>query len=170
MTNIALLLARLLLGLGIASHGAQKLFGWFGGYGLPGTGGFFESLGFRPGRLFAAAAGLAEFGSGLLIALGLGGPVGPALLILVMIVAIITVHAVNGFFGSNNGVEVPMIYAAGAFLLAFAGPGVYSLDALFGLTGLSTPLFAWIAVAVAVVGALINVAARQTAPDPVTSE
>ena len=63
--DIALLIVRLVIGLGIFAHGAQKLFGWFGGYGLAGTGGFFEGLGFKPGKLFAAGAGLGEVGSGL---------------------------------------------------------------------------------------------------------
>src|SRR5919202_2598079 len=96
--GLGLLIARLAVGLGIASHGAQKLFGWFGGYGLKGTGGFLESLGFRPGSLYAAAAGLGEFGGGLLIALGLFGPVGPALVIAVMTVASLTAHRGKGFF------------------------------------------------------------------------
>ena len=78
---------RLATGLILMPHGAQKLFGWFGGYGLAGTAGFFEQLGFRPGRAFAAAAGASEFGGGLLVALGLLGPVGPALVVSVMIVA-----------------------------------------------------------------------------------
>src|ERR1041384_2571298 len=80
-----LLVARLALGLTLAAHGAQKLFGWFGGYGIAGTGGFFEQIGFRPGRLFAATAGLTELAGGLLVALGLLGPVGPALIVSVMI-------------------------------------------------------------------------------------
>src|SRR2546428_533738 len=82
----------------LAAHGAQKLFGWFGGYGLAGTGGFFAGLGFRPGVLFALAAGLGELGGGLLTAAGLFGPVGPALIILVMLVAILAVHWPHGFF------------------------------------------------------------------------
>ena len=76
-----LLIARLVLGLAIAAHSTQKLFGWFGGYGLAGTGGYFENLGFRPGRLFAAAAALSEITGGVLVALGLFGPIGPALMI-----------------------------------------------------------------------------------------
>ena len=76
---IALLIARLVLGGGMFAHGAQKLFGWFGGYGIKGTGGWMESMGFKPGNLFAAAAGLGEAGGGLLTALGIGGPLGPAL-------------------------------------------------------------------------------------------
>ena len=85
--NEGLLVARLVLGLLMTAHGAQKLFGWFGGYGLTGTAGFFEQIGFRPGRLFATAAALGEVVSGLLVTLGFLGPVGPALMISVMIVA-----------------------------------------------------------------------------------
>ena len=83
--NVAFLVIRL-VGLGMAAHGAQKLFGWFGGHGLGGTGGFFEKLGFRPGRFFAFAAGAGEVGGGVLTAVGFGGPIGPALIVLVMIV------------------------------------------------------------------------------------
>ena len=100
--DIALLVVRAILGLGIAAHGAQKLFGWFGGYGLAGTGGFFEGIGFRPGRAFALLAGLGEFGGGLLTLLGLGGALGPALIVLVMLTAIFTVHVKNGFFALGS--------------------------------------------------------------------
>lgn len=79
--SAGLLVGRLVVGLGIAAHGAQKLFGWFGGHGLAGTAGYFESLGYRPGRLFALAAGLGELTSGVLFALGMLGPVGPGLLL-----------------------------------------------------------------------------------------
>ena len=168
--DLALLLVRLLLGLGMAAHGAQKLFGWFGGPGLAGTAGFFEGLGFRPGRFFATAAALGETGSGLLVALGLFGPVGPALMILVMVVAMLSVHAPNGFFVTNNGIEVPLLYALGAFMLAFTGPGTYSLDTLLGWQVLSTPQEAWIAIAVAVAGGLVNVVARRREPPSVTND
>src|SRR5436189_2470332 len=103
--SIGILILRLLAGLTLAAHGAQKLFGWFGGYGLAGTGGFFESLGFRPGRLFAAAASLSEITGGVLVALGLLGPIGPALMISTMLVAIATVHWGKGFFAAGNGIE-----------------------------------------------------------------
>src|SRR5260370_7067204 len=85
--DLGYLIARFVLGVLMAGHGAQKLFGWFGGYGLAGTGGFFENLGFRPGRLFAAAASVGGGVSGVLIALGLFGPLGPAILLSGMIVA-----------------------------------------------------------------------------------
>src|SRR5688572_20157667 len=90
--SLGLLLLRLVVGLSMAAHGSQKIFGWFGGYGLAGTGGFFEMLGFKPGRTFAFMAGATEITSGLLIALGFLGPVGPALMLSVMIVAAFTVH------------------------------------------------------------------------------
>src|SRR5688572_31890515 len=102
MMSIGLLLARVVIGLVMAAHGAQKLFGWFGGYGLNKTGEFFVQLGFTKGRIFATMASVAEIGSGLLIALGLLGPVGPALMISVMIVAAATVHWDHGLFAANN--------------------------------------------------------------------
>src|SRR6476620_10426485 len=97
-----LLLARLVLGAMMVAHGGQKLWGWFGGYGLAGTAGFFEQLGFRPGRLFAATAALTEVVSGLLVALGLLGPIGPALMVSVMIVAAVSVHWQHGLFAMKN--------------------------------------------------------------------
>ncbi|HXY30751.1 MAG TPA: DoxX family protein [Gemmatimonadaceae bacterium] len=161
-----LLLARLYLGLGIAVHGAQKLTGWFGGYGLAGTGGFFEQLGFKPGRLFAALAGLGESTGGLLVALGLLGPIGPAIVVLVMLVAAGTVHIKNGFLSSKNGVELPLLYAIGAALLAFTGPGAYSLDNALGLHALASVHVAWIALASAIAGAMLNIGARHRPVPP----
>src|SRR5687768_2697139 len=89
--SIGLLALRVVVGLSMAAHGSQKLFGWFGGHGLAGTGGFFEMLGFKPGRTFAFMAGATEILSGLLIATGFLGPIGPALMLSVMIVAALTV-------------------------------------------------------------------------------
>jgi putative oxidoreductase len=158
--NSALLIVRLILGLGMAAHGAQKLFGWFGGYGLTGTGGFFAGLGFRPGVLFAFLAGLGEFAGGVLTALGLLGPIGPALMILVMIVAAVVVHARHGFFVTSNGVEVTALYTAGALAIAFAGPGAYALDPVAGLDWLWTARNAEVAIAAAVILAVLNILAR----------
>jgi putative oxidoreductase len=159
--SAGLLVARLVLGLLLVGHGAQKLFGWFGGYGLAGTGGFFESIGFRPGRAFAAAASLAEIAGGLLVALGFLGPVGPALMISVMIVAAISVHWAHGLFAATNGIEVPLLYATGALALALTGYGAYSLDALLGLQSLWTPSVAWVAIGLGVVGGIANLLARR---------
>jgi putative oxidoreductase len=162
--NLGLFMIRVVVGLLIAGHGAQKLFGWFGGYGLTGTGGFFESLGFRPGRFFAGAAGAAEFVGGLLMVVGVLGPVGPALMVSVMIVAAITVHWQGGVFAATNGIEVPLLYAVVGAALAFSGPGQYSLDALFGLTAVWTPALRVAALAVGVFGGAANLALRRPAP------
>jgi putative oxidoreductase len=162
--DTGLLIARLMLGLALGAHGAQKLFGWFGGHGLRGTGGFFDSLGFRPGRLFALAAGLGEMGGGLLTAVGLFGPVGPALIILVMLVAMVSVHWSHGFFASSQGIELPLLYLTAALALAFAGTGTYSVDALVGVPTHPQPATAWIAIAVAAGLALANLALRRPAP------
>ena len=169
MSDFALLIARVVLGLGLAVHGAQKLFGWFGGYGLAGTGGFFESLGFRPGRAFAVAAGLGEFAGGLLTALGLFGPVGPALAVSVMVVAMLTVHLRNGFLSSNNGVELPLLYAAAAIPLGVVGPGSFSADSLLNIGGIWTPELAWLAIGIGVIGGALNLALRHPAPEAAES-
>jgi putative oxidoreductase len=165
--NSGVLALRLVLGLLMAAHGAQKLFGWFGGHGLAGTGGFFESLGFRPGRLFASAAGISEFGGGLLVTLGLFGAVGPALVLSVMIVAAVSVHAPNGLFAMSNGIEVPLLYGVGALALALAGPGLFSLDALLGLTPLWTSTVRWAVLIAGILGGVANLALRRKpAPAP----
>ena len=160
--DAGLLLARMVIGLLFAAHGAQKLFGWFGGYGLAGTGGFFESLGFRPGRFFAAAAGFSEFTGGLLLAIGLLGPLGPAMIIAVMVVAIVTVHWQHGVFAQNNGYELALVYGVTAAAIALVGNGAYSLDAVLGLTWPAEVV--WAALALGVIGGFANLAIRKTAP------
>ena len=167
--NDGLLIARLVFGLLMAAHGAQKLFGWFGGHGLAAVGGMFESLGFRPGRLFAIAAGAAELGSGMLIAFGFLGPVGPALMLSVMIVAAISVHWQNGLFSMSNGIELPLLYGAAAAALALTGPGTYSHDALLGLSSLWTPGLAWSTLGLAILGGVGNLALRQPSPHAVAA-
>jgi len=162
--SAGLLAARLVLGLLMVGHGTQKLFGWFGGYGLAGSGGFMESLGFRPGRAFAALASLTEITSGLLVALGFLGPIGPALMLSVMIVAAISAHWKNGVFATSNGIEVPLLYASGAVGLALTGPGLFSLDALLGLESLWTPSLEWAAIAVGIVAGVVNLGMRRLAP------
>ena len=159
--DIALLIARLFLGLGLAVHGAQKLFGWFGGGGVNKTGEFFVKLGWNQGRFFAAGAGLGEFGGGILVALGFLGPIGPALIILVMLVAALTVHIHNGFLQTKNGWEMPMLYSIGALLLAFTGFGEYSLDRFTALDWYASPRLSWMTIALAVIIALINVMLRR---------
>ena len=160
--DAGLLLLRVVLGVVMAAHGTQKLFGWFGGHGLAGTGGYFESIGFRPGRFFAMAAGTSELVGGLLVALGLLGPLGPAMVVAIMIVAAATVHWQNGLFAQNGGVEVPLLYAAGVAANALIGNGAYSLDALLGLTWPAEVI--WIALGLGVVGGFANLAIRHKAP------
>jgi putative oxidoreductase len=168
MVGAGLLVARVVLGLLMTAHGTQKLFGWFGGYGLRGTGAFFEQIGFRPGRLFAAAASLGEVTSGLLLALGFLGPIGPALMISVMLVAALSVHWANGLFAASNGIEVPLLYATGAFGLGLVGPGPYSLDAALGIAPVWTPAVTLAVLAAGIVGGLANLALRR-APAPRTA-
>lgn len=162
--NSALLVVRLCVGLGMAAHGAQKLFGWYGGYGLAGTGGFFEGLGFRPGKTFAFLAGTGEFTSGLLVALGLLSPLGSAIMTAVMTVALLTQHWGKGFFVAGGGGEVPMLYMAGALLLAFTGPGIYSLDSLLSIGFYWSDRSIWTLIAVALVVGVLTLAVRRSPP------
>ncbi len=159
--SVGILIARLILGYSLMLHGSQKLFGWFGGGGVKGTGAFMESLGYRPGPLFALASGLGEVGGGLLTFLGLGGAIGPALIVLVMVVAILSVHIGKGFFTSGGGPELPFINIAAALAIAFAGNGLYSLDNVFQLNVVTDQQQVWIAIGAAVVVGVLNVVARR---------
>jgi putative oxidoreductase len=131
--EIALLGLRLMVGLGFAAHGAQKLFGAFGGLGIEGTGAGFEQIGLRPGKPHALFAGSAEFFGGLLIALGLVTSFAAAALIGVMTAAVLTVHVKNGFFNSNGGYEYNLVLVAALFALTGIGAGELSLDEALGV-------------------------------------
>ena len=161
--DVGLLLGRLVFGLLMAAHGAQKLFGWFGGYGLAGTSGFFETLGFRPGRFYAAAASGGEIVSGLLVALGFLGPIGPALMVSVMIVAAVSVHLKNGVFAQNGGIELTLLYGIASVVYALSGFGRFSLDALSGSTALGTPEIALAALLLGIVSGFVVLALRRPA-------
>ena len=132
--DLALLVLRLVVGLTFAAHGAQKLFGAFGGHGIDGSAGFFEQIGLRPGKLHAWTAAITEFGGGLAIALGIVTPVPAAALIAVMTAAVITVHLKNGFFAANQGYEFNLALAAAVFALAGIGAGGWSLDAALNIS------------------------------------
>jgi putative oxidoreductase len=165
--SLGLLVLRVVVGLAMAAHGSQKVFGWFGGYGLEGTGGFFDALGFKPGKAFAFMAGATEILSGMLITLGLLGPVGPALMLSVMIVAALTVHLKNGFFAQANGIEVTVLFGVAAIALAFTGFGAFSIDAATGLNTVFSATEAAIALGLGVIGAVGNLLLRR--PQPVTT-
>lgn len=145
--DLGLLALRLGVG-GISfAHGAQKLFGWYGGYGRKGTGQFFESIGFAGGERDATLAGICEAGGGVLLALGLGTGSAGAALAGNMVVAS-SVHAPK-IFVTDGGLETPALYALVGSVLSLTGPGRYSVDALTGGV-LNKP---WMRVATAVGGA-----------------
>lgn len=172
--DISLLALHLVVGLLFAGHGAQKLFGAFGGHGIEGTAGFFESIGLRPGRLHATAAGAAELIGGLLLALGLLVPVAATLLIATMVAAIVTVHGSKGPWVTDGGWEYNAVLIAVAFALTGVGAGAYGLDAALGLDAilgldLAGTVPALIALALGVAGGLGAVLSGRLAPQPTAS-
>ena len=163
--DLGLLAARLAVGLSFASHGTQKAFGWFAGPGPEKAAGFMASLGLKPGDRFATAAAYNEIGSGLLIALGLGGPLGPAGVISTMIVAAETVHKKNGFFAGKGGIELNLLYSAAALAFASSGYGAFSLDRIFGShRTLRHPLITTLALAGGILSAYAILGQRDTSP------
>ena len=123
-----LTLLRVIAGVTFAAHGSQKLFGWFGGYGLAGVGQWMESIGLAPGYLMALLAGSAEFFGGLALIVGLLVRPAAAVLAVTMLVAIVTVHLANGFFMSNNGYEFALALLAISLAVMIEGAGKLSLD------------------------------------------
>lgn len=119
---------RLVAGILFAAHGAQKLFAWFGGYGLEGTGQWMASIGLEPGYLMALMAGSAEFFGGIFLLLGLLTRPTALMLAFTMLVAIFAVHFQNGLFMSNNGYEFALSLFAISVALVFQGGGKFSLD------------------------------------------
>lgn len=131
--DLGLLLLRLGTGGVLVAHGTQKLFGWFGGHGLEGTGQFMESVGYMPGKASATAAGLAETGGGTLLALGLATPAAGAAAAGAMAGAS-AVHVPNGFFAQSGGYEYAASLGLTGAALAITGPGRLSLDHVLGHT------------------------------------
>jgi putative oxidoreductase len=153
----ASLIIRLVVGLTLAAHGAQKLFGWFGGPGYEKLGQGFRARGFRPVQLWTALVILGEVGGGLSLAFGLLTPLGAAGALGAMVMAIRT-HWAKGFFGSKGGFEYPLALLAVSLAIGIAGPGALSLDALFKIAP-PVLLFGVLAVAaliVDVIGILIT--------------
>ena len=119
---------RIPVGIVLAAHGAQKLFGWFGGYGLEGTGQWMASIGLEPGYLMALLAGGTEFFGGLALVFGLLTRPAAALSALTMLVAIFSVHIGNGLFMSNSGYEFALTLFAATLALAIQGGGSFAID------------------------------------------
>jgi putative oxidoreductase len=161
--DLGLLIVRLVIGITLAAHGSQKLVTWLGGGGIAGTAPFFEQLGFRPGRLHAALAGIAETAGGLLLAAGLFTPLAAAALIGTMVVAVGSVHWGKGFFLSTGGLEYNLVLGASALGIAFTGPGALSLDAALGIpwSGASSGL---VALLLGVLGGAAELLTRKPAP------
>ena len=132
MVNLAALILRVALGGLMAGHGAQKLFGSFGGPGMEGTSGFMEMLGLEPGKPWAYMAGLSEFGGGVLTLLGFLNPLGPIGVIGSMSMATITAHGGKPIWVTEGGAELPVTNIAAATALMLNGPGTFSLDSQTG--------------------------------------
>ncbi len=134
MLNIGLLVLRVVVGLTVAAHGSQKLFGWFEGPRISGFSAMLGQLGIRPERPFAILAALAEFAGGLLVALGLLTPITALFMGGSLVVAIFAVHLPKGFWNKAGGYEFPLALLGAAVAIALTGPGRFSLDSLFGIS------------------------------------
>ena len=166
--DTGLLVVRAVIGLLLVGHGSQKLFGWFGGYGLQGTTGWMESMGLRPGRPWALAAGLSEFGGGVLMLLGFLNPLGPLGAIGSMGMATAKVHWGKPIWVTTGGAELPVTNIAIATALGLAGPGKFSVD---GLIGRKIPRWVFIpGVIVAGAGIAIGVRASRQQPQTASEE
>ena len=131
--DLSLFILQLGVGLTFAAHGAQKVFGWWGGPGLQGWEGAMAHMGFRPARFFALTSALTELGGGLLLAAGLLTPLAAAALVAQAIVIIGHVHWRNGFFNARSGFEFPLLLGLGAAAVGLAGASAISVDALLGI-------------------------------------
>lgn len=166
--DVALLILRLTVGLLLAGHGAQKLFGWFGGHGLGGTTGWLASIGFRPPRLWAVLAGLCEFAGGLLFTLGWLSPLGSLGIAASMITAIAKVHWPK-VWTTAGGFEFPLVNLVVVIAVGITGPGGIALDNILG-TALPTRL-SLVGVVLVLVGwiyAMAHSARGQAAPSSTT--
>ncbi len=162
--DIALLILRIVVGLTLAAHGAQKVLGWFEGSGIEGFAGGLTKMGIKPPRLWAWVASLAELVGGLLLALGLLWPAGPLAGIGSMVVAIVAVHWSKGFFSSRGGIEFPLVMLASMLAMGIAGPGRWALDTLVGFR-MPEPQVLVVGLVLVVLGAAGALATRSL-PEP----
>jgi putative oxidoreductase len=151
LLGLGLLVLRVVVGLTLAGHGAQKLFGWWGGPGLKAWTEGVAKMRIRPAVPFAWLAALAELGGGLLLAVGFLSPLGSLAIIGTMLVAIATVHWPNGFWNAKRGYEFNLTIVAAAVAIGLAGPGTYSIDQAIGLQ-LPEPITFLLGVVVVVLG------------------
>ncbi len=162
--DLALVVIRVYLGITFVLHGAQKLFGWYGGAGIQGTRSMMQNLGVAHPGLLGWMATLSEFGGGLFVLLGLLTPLAAALIISTMLVAIYTVHWQNGFFNGNRGYEFNLSLIALAATLILTGAGLVSVDHLLGIAVPLNLLPAWAILTIAVVpfgGIVMTVLSRR---------
>jgi putative oxidoreductase len=159
------LILRLIVGGYFVGHGTQKLFGWFGGYGPDGTGQFFESLGLRPGKRHALAAGTAEAGGGALLIAGAATPIAASALTATMLTAINRVHLKNGPWVTDQGYEYNLVLIAAALALTETGPGSPSIDEAIGATW-HGPKWAFRALVLGIIGAVGAHIVAESAPAP----
>jgi putative oxidoreductase len=163
LLSLGLLVLRVVVGLTLAGHGAQKLFGWWGGPGMKGWTQAMTRLRIRPAVPFAWLAALAELGGGLLLALGFLSPLGSLAIIGTMLVAIATVHWPNGFWAANRGFEFNLTLIAGAVAVSLTGPGTYSIDQAIGFRA-PEPLTLLVGVIAVILGVAGMLAFRSPKP------
>src|SRR5438105_3384528 len=167
--DIGMLALRVVVGALFIGHGTQKLFGWFEGHGLEGTGGFMESLGWEPGKRYAALGGVAETAGGALLVLGFLTPLAGALIVGMMLNAILAVHLENGPWASNGGYELPLVMGAAAAAIALAGPGSISVDGVVGFSRLNG-VWGLLGILVGVLAGAVANSTRRTAEGPAEEE
>jgi putative oxidoreductase len=168
MVSTGLLVIRLVVGLTVAAHGAQKLFGWWGGPGLSGFSAWLGQLGVPQERPSAVIAALAEFVGGLLVVLGLFTPIAALAVAGDMLVAILAVHMTQGFWNANSGYEFPLVVLASMVGISLTGPGRLALDSLLGVSP-PEPLTWAVTAIVVLLGSLAVILAsrvRRSAPSP----
>jgi putative oxidoreductase len=136
--DAGLLVLRAVVGLLLAGHGLQKLTSWFGGRGPQAHAAFLDQLGYRPSRPLAVVHGAAEVLAGLLLATGLATPLAAGLVVAIMLNAALGVHAANGLWAQEGGMEYPLVLLAVASALALTGPGAYALDTWLGFAPQAT--------------------------------
>lgn len=164
MTALGLLILRLGIGLIIAAHGAQKLFGVWGGPGMAKWTQSVQRLRIRPAQPWAWVAALSEFGGGVLLALGLLSPLGSLAIIGAMLVAVATVHLAKGFWAAKGGYEFNLSLTVGAAALAFTGPGAYSLDGALRIH-LPEPLTLIVGTIALIIGVTATLLSRSPKPE-----